>query len=367
MALLNRLSHELATAASLEHIAIMVAPIITSLLGPQRLAIVQKTANPNILALREFTANPDHPVGDSEAIQITDSLIGESIERGEVIYTPDLSSLTEKYSDVASFYQRGLRSGVILPLRVGERVLGTLNVGSDQTEAYSAEQINQLEQITPQLAVTIENLNLAEQTQQTLAELDAANRQLIGQAWGQYTRTTKVEAAEWRNGTWRILTDRTAQSEASQAVVPAAPPLSLPIRVRGATIGEFNIAAADARQVWDAEDMTFAQSLVDQVGQVLETARLLDETERTAQREKAVADAADKIHRSTDIETVLQSAVTELRRITGRTGISVQLGFGRADRSGLRSPKSAAPVITLAASTPSDGQTAEAEGDQSHV
>ena len=74
--------------------------------------------------------------------------------------------------------------------------------------------------------------------------------------------------------------------------------------------------------------MTFAQSLVDQVGQVLETARLLDETERAAQREKAVAEAADKIHRSTDIESVLQSAITELQRITGRRGISVQLGFG---------------------------------------
>jgi GAF domain-containing protein len=84
--------------------------------------------------------------------------------------------------------------------------------------------------------------------------------------------------------------------------------------------------------------MTFAQALVDQVGQVLETARLLDETERTAQREKAVADAADKIHRSTDIESVLQSAVAELQRITGRRGISVQLGFGRSTRPDNRAP-----------------------------
>ena len=124
----------------------------------------------------------------------------------------------------------------------------------------------------------------------------------------------------------------------AQALVPATPPLSLPIKVRGTTIGEFHITAADARSTWDDEDMTFAQSLVDQVGQVLETARLLDETERTAQREKAVADAADKIHRSTDIESVLQSAVTELQRITGRRGISVQLGFGRAAPPGNHAP-----------------------------
>jgi GAF domain-containing protein len=338
MTTLNQLSRSLAAATSLEDVASIVLPVVTSLLGPSQIAIVQKTANPQLLALREFTPDPDRPVGDSAAIPAEGSLIGECIARAETIYTPDLSALHDQYSDVAGFYDQGLRSGIILPLRVGDRVLGTFNVGAEQAHAYAADHINQLEQVTSQVAVTIENLNLAEQTQQTLAELDAANRQLVGQAWGDYTRLTKLDAAEWRNGIWSVLENRTAQRETSQALVPAAPPLSLPIKVRGATIGEFHITAADAQQVWDPEDTAFAQSLVDQVGQVLETARLLDETERTAHREKAVADAADKIHRSIDIDTVLQSAVTELQRITGRRGISVQLGFGRTTPPGTRAP-----------------------------
>jgi GAF domain-containing protein len=295
---------------------------------------VQKTANPQILSLREFSSDPDRPVGDSEAIRAADSLIGECIQRGEVIDAPDLSQLINKYSDVASFHSLGMRSGVILPLRVGERVLGTLNAGADQTEAFSAEQITQLEQIASQVAITVENLNLAEQTQQTLAELDAANRQLIGQAWDQYRHTAQVVAAEWHNGQWTVSSDRTAQPETSRAVVPAPQALSLPIKVRGTTIGEFNITTTETNLAWDTDERTFAQALIDQVGQVLENARLIDETERLAQREKAVADAADKIHRSTDIESVLHSAIAELQRITGHNGISVQLGFGRADRVG---------------------------------
>jgi GAF domain-containing protein/HAMP domain-containing protein len=361
MALLNQLSRNLTTSTSLEDIALAVLPAAKGLFGQPRLAIVQKTANPQILSLREFSSDPDRPVGDSQAIQAADSLIGECIQRGEVIYIPDLSQLMDKYSDVTWFYGLGLRSDVILPLRVGERVLGTLNVGADQIEAYSADQINQLEQITAQVAITVENLNLAEQTQQTLAELDTANRQLIGQAWGQYVRTTQLEAAEWRNGAWNVLTDRATQRETSQALVSTTAPLSLPIKVRGTTIGEFNITAADARQIWNNEDMIFAQSLIDQVGQVLETARLLDETERTAQREKAVADAADKIHRSTDIESVLQSAVAELQRITGRHGISVQLGFGRAQQTGGRTSSSGAAMAA------GNGQAAESEGGPSNA
>jgi GAF domain-containing protein/HAMP domain-containing protein len=338
MARLNELSRTLVTATSLEDVALITVPIMARLLGESRIAIAQTTANPHILSLREFRANTQQPVGDSTPIPTATSLLGECVARGATIYLADLSTATEQYSDVAGFYRQGVRAGITLPLRVGERVLGAFTVGADRTHAYAAEQINQLEQIAAQLAVTIENLNLAEQTQQTLAELNAANRQLVGQAWEQYTHTAGLQAAEWRNGDWLVLDPRVAVRETSQALIPAAAPLTLPIRVRGTTIGEFHITTADAYTAWDEDDTTFAQSLVDQVGQVLETARLLDETERTALREKAVANAADKIHRSTEIESVLQSAVTELQRITRRRGISVQLGFGQTTPPGRRTP-----------------------------
>jgi GAF domain-containing protein len=338
LSLLNELSRQLASATSLEDIAAIIQPTLTRLLGQVRIAIAQTTANPQLLSLREFTANPEQPVGDSASLLGAGSLIGECIARGETIYLADLSMAADQFSDVADFQRQGVQSGITLPLRVGEHALGAFTVGADQVDAYSADQINQLEQVAAQIAITIENLNLAEQTQQTLAELNAANRQLVGQAWGQYARTTQLAAAEWRDGDWHVQEPRAAQRETAQALVPATTSLTLPIKVRGTTIGEFHITAADARSTWDEEDATFAQSLVDQVGQVLETARLLDETERTAQREKAVATAADKIHRSADIESVLQSAVTELQRITGRRGISVQLGFGRTTPPGNRAP-----------------------------
>ncbi|HSD82903.1 MAG TPA: GAF domain-containing protein, partial [Anaerolineae bacterium] len=315
---------------------LVVLPSAQRLFGQLRLAIVQKTANPQILSLREFSLDSDRPVGESQTIPVSGSLNGECIQRGDAIYTPQLNQLQDKYSDMTWFSRLGMQSVVIVPLRVGERVLGTLTAGANQAEAFSAEQINQLEQIASQVAATVENLNLAEQTQQTLAELDAANRQLIGQAWNQYTRTTKLVAAEWRGGQWLVSSDRTRPSETARAVVPAPQTLCLPIKVRGTTIGEFSIASAETDLAWDTEERAFAQALIDQVGQVLENARLIDETERLAQREKAVADAADKIHRSTDIESVLQAAVAELQRITGRNGISVQLGFGRTDRAGSR-------------------------------
>ncbi|HTP11803.1 MAG TPA: GAF domain-containing protein, partial [Anaerolineae bacterium] len=137
MAVLNELSRTLAAATSLEDIARIVLPTVNRLAGQSHLSIVQKTANPQVLALREFTPDPDQPVCDSEAIQAAGSLIGECITRNEVKYCADLSDLVARYGDITDFYRRGLRSSVILPLRVGEHVLGSFNISAEQIDAYT--------------------------------------------------------------------------------------------------------------------------------------------------------------------------------------------------------------------------------------
>jgi GAF domain-containing protein len=329
----------LAQATTRESVALAVAQAVVELIGPNRLALVETTPNPQLLLARTLWSDANRPLGEPQPIPASSSLSGECLKLGERIYIPDSNTVLDKYEDVALVHALGVRSNVAIPLRIGERVIGALNVASDRLNAYTPEQLSQLEQVAAQVAVTLDSLNLTKQTQQALAELDAANRRLMGQAWSTYTQSDRLVAAEWRNGEW-IATHRqglSAKVAQSQALVSAAgaafspQAIKLPIKVRGATIGEFSIAPDQGQADWNSEEVAFAQALIDQVGQVLENARLLDDTERSAQREKAVADAADKIHRAADIETVLQSAITELNRITGRSGISIQLGFGHAE------------------------------------
>jgi len=332
---INQLSRELAQATSRESVALAVAQVVIDLVGPNRMVLVEPTPNIETLAMRTIQPEADRPLGDVLPISAFNSLSGECLRSGELIYVPDLSIMLNKYEDVDLVHAAGVRSSVALPLRLGERIIGTFNVASNQLNAYSPEQLNRLEQVAAQVAVTLDSLNLAKQTQEALGELDAANRRLVGQAWSTYTQAGGLVAAEWRNGEWNTThtQGRRAETAPSQALVSATQAVTLPIKVRGATIGEFHVAPDAGQPDWNSEEVAFAQALIDQVGQVLENARLLEETERSAQREKAVADAADKIHRSTDIEAVLQSAIAELGRITGRRGISVQLGFGQSGRT----------------------------------
>ncbi len=368
LAVLNQLSRELTTARSLEAIAYATANAITNLLGASHAYLARTTVNPDILAVQAISQNANAPLGELVTIALAHTLSEEVMKRGELMYTPDLGQAAASSADANALCAAGARSGVTLPLRAGAQVLGTLLVGNERPAAYTPEQINQLDQVAGLLAVALENLRLAEQTRQSLAEIDAVNRRLMGQAWSDYLHKRGDLTAEWRGGQW-IRVSGSKRAATALQVRPEASSMQLPIQVRGEIIGEINVTVDEERTTLDQENIAFAQALVDQVGQILENARLLEETERLAQREKTVASAADKIHRSTEIDGVLHTAVAELNRIIGRRGISIQLGFGSADKKQDPLTNDLVPTQTSSApgSASGNGRAAEAEGDSQHV
>ena len=352
LAILNQLSRDLALATTLEEVAEVVSGNVTQLVGAVHLSLARKPAESASFTVQTFLPGQSPILGEVRTLPLAQTFIGEAFNQDTTKYAPQIEVLLQQYPEISTLFSAGMQSLVALPLRVGERKLGTFNIAKDQPGAFTAAQISQLEQMSAQFATALQSLDLAEQTRQTLQELDAANRRLVGQAWADFTRSRGTLSAEWRYGQW-LPGDNQAEAGQALQVVPAAS-LRLPIRVRGQVVGEFDIPG-DAAINWDHEDANFAQALIDQVAQMLETARLLDETERNAQREKAIATAADKIHRSTEIDTVLRTAVAELNRITGRRGISIQLGFGTADQA--QPPaRSVSPPVTPTPARP-DGPT----------
>ena len=94
----------------------------------------------------------------------------------------------------------GTRSEVAIPISVGGLILGALEVQSEQPEAFGPETIILLQALANQIAVAIQNLELAESTQinfQELERLQRASRQIA-------SSHTKAEALQT---TARILID----------------------------------------------------------------------------------------------------------------------------------------------------------------
>ncbi len=100
--------------------------------------------------------------------------------------------------------------------------------------------------------------------------------------------------------------------------------ISVPIALRGQLIGVLRFRAPANK--WTDEAQAIATSIASHLSQAAENVRLVEQTQQTAQREKQIAQAADKIHRASDLDTILQTAVAEIARITGIEDVGIHLG-----------------------------------------
>jgi putative methionine-R-sulfoxide reductase with GAF domain len=75
------------------------------------------------------------------------------------------------------------RAELALPLRVGGRVIGALDVQSTEPDAFEPEDVSVLTALADQIAVAIENTRLLQQSQTALQEARATQRRAIRNEW----------------------------------------------------------------------------------------------------------------------------------------------------------------------------------------
>lgn len=87
------------------------------------------------------------------------------------------------------------RSEMALPLKVGERIIGALDVQSRQPAAYKEDDVMVLQMMADHLAVTIENGRLLNATQQTVHELSSAAAEILAAVTQQAAGANEQSAA----------------------------------------------------------------------------------------------------------------------------------------------------------------------------
>jgi signal transduction histidine kinase len=123
--------------------------------------------------------------GDARNVMITERLrMGESLAGrvavgGEPLVVTDLANdprVTSAHR--ASFHSRGYQALLVIPVKVGERVIGVLSVLSRRDEGFSAEDVMIATAFAAKAAVALENSRLYQEIQRAYDELSQTQDQL---------------------------------------------------------------------------------------------------------------------------------------------------------------------------------------------
>jgi GAF domain-containing protein len=257
-------------------------------------------------------------------------LVGNVAQRGRYLIALDVDQDTDfqENPDLPN-----TRSEIALPLRARGELIGVLDVQSIETRAFDEEDVVVLQTLADQIAVAIYNARLFEQAQRSLEVERQAFGEVSLEAWRQLFR--RRPDLSRRHDPHRVLPQDEDRREAIELALQkgeaipgqrgALPALAIPLKVRDRVIGVLDAYKPEGTGAWTAEEMSTLQTLVEQMGIALDSARLYEDAQRRAARDRIMAEITTRMGESLDVDTVLRTAVHDMREALGVAQVDVYL------------------------------------------
>jgi len=94
--------------------------------------------------------------------------------------------------------------------------------------------------------------------------------------------------------------------------------------LQGQLIGTVGIEKDDPAYEWNRDELSIAENAATQASLALENARLLEETQRLAAKERTIGEISARIGGLVDIEKILQTTVQELSQTLPDAEVAIQ-------------------------------------------
>jgi GAF domain-containing protein/HAMP domain-containing protein len=230
---------------------------------------------------------------------------------------------------------RNTRSEMALPLFSEGRVVGVLDVQSEQSSAFKQDDINVLTTLANQVGIAIQNARVFEETNRSLREARATYEQYIRSAFGRATAEKSIGYrfagtnisrydAPLELAAPELSGPRAGIGSIAESASPKNPALlTVPIRMREDIIGVLNLRKPD-RSEWNEDEIDITQAIAARVALAVENATLVEDSQRRASSERLIGEITSKISASINMRNVLQTAVEELGRSIPGSDVIIQ-------------------------------------------
>lgn len=333
----RQISREISQQTDLEKLLHDSVDLIRSQLGYFYAAIYLNDERSENSLLKAATGEVGKALLDRNfRIRIHDAgIISTVIAHGEPGIASDVAdeSMRNKSSTLSN-----TRSELAMPLRIGQRIIGALDVQSDQQNSFGDEDIEVLQSIADQLSSIIDKTSQIQQLQQNVTSLEESYQSYTRNSWRSHLRGSKEQLSYvYINNSLETeyKTSKIAEAALNSGESVIAPPkseynpekeisqIAVPIILRDQVLGVLNLKYNGKTIPDDLADLVNNASA--RLALSLENARLLEQIQDRAEREHLVTDISTKVRAATDIDAILQTAITELGKSLGIDEVRIQL------------------------------------------
>lgn len=299
------------------------------------------------------------------------SIVGYVAGRGELLIVNDT---TKDATYLSNPLLPNTRSEAALPLKVGERVVGVMDVQSIHPYIFTGDNLRTLQILADQMAVAVVNSELFAESQEHLSQhrllhhitATAASGATLDEALesavtglqvtlggdrvtimlaDREKKLLEVKAAVgysedvmnlrvpigtgitgWVAEHRRPLRvdDVTEDPRYIQGSVNTKSELAIPLTYRNEILGVLNVES-EQTGAYTESDEEMLGTLSGSLAAVIANARLVEQIRGQAERERALYEITSKIRRSTDMQTILATTASELTRIVGARRAQIKI------------------------------------------
>ncbi len=202
-------------------------------------------------------------------------------------------------------------SEVALPLIAQNQLIGILDIQSQERNAFTDEDIHTLQTMADQIALAIENTRLIDQSRSAIQELQVLTSENTLRLWkerlGQqskgfaYSSLGVLPLSQAKEGS------EPGETDSSDHVI------KFPIALRGQQIGILSLKRKSSESSWTEAEQEMASKIAGQVALAIENARLLEDSQRRAEKESTISDITAKIRKTNDPNEMISVAISELK------------------------------------------------------
>lgn len=268
------------------------------------------------------------------------------------------------------------RAEVAIPLKIGERILGVLDVQSGTPFSFGPQEMNTLQILADQVAIAVTNTELFAETQEHLSQhrllhhittsaasgttldealnstvqglqvtlggdrvsillIDDDRKNLITKAWVGYSPEIANKPVPVGTGItgWVAAHQKPLRvNDVSQDAryIEFSPntksELALPLLFRNDFLGVLNVES-EQLAAYTENDQEMLGTLAGSIAAIVANAKLIEQIRKQVERERQLYEISNKIRRSTNIQSILLTTINELNRVTGAQHTQIKVGI----------------------------------------